>query len=224
MTETRDMFEARRNELTLFLRHLTTVESSTEFSLDFCNILYSNALLMMYNLVEATVIGGILEIYDAVKGSEHNYRLVSSKIQSVWFSYKFNQVYDRNAHHNSYKEKAQQIIDAILNDHVLELNRYAINVEGNLDAQIIRNVCDAHGIRFTPPRGSRGGVKIAEVRDLRNALAHGGKSFVECGRDFTLADLKKITEEIEKFLEGLLDGMSEYYDNQKWKSAPSHIA
>lgn len=85
--------------------------------------------------------------------------------------------------------------------------------------QIIRDICDDHGISFVAPPESRGGVKIDEVTALRNALAHGGKSFVECGRDFTLSDLKRITGEIEKFLEGLLDGMTVYYNNQQWATA-----
>jgi len=221
MIVTRYTFETRKNELASFLSHLAKIQELSEFSPDFSNMLHSNALLMLYNMVEAIVVGGIVEIYDAVKSQGQNYRLVSSNIKDIWFEFKFKQVYDPNAHHNSYKRKASQIIEAILNDQVIELDRNAINAEGNLTAQIIRNICSAHGISFIAPPESNGGVKIDEVTALRNDLAHGGKSFVECGRDFTLSDLEKITDEIIKFLEGLLDGMDEYHSNRKWEDALS---
>jgi len=216
MIATRYAFETRKNELSLFLDNVDKIEKNTEFSTDFCNILHSNALLMLYNMIEATVVGGILEIYDAVMSQGYSYRSVSSKIKDIWFEFKFRQVYDPNAHHNSYKKKASQIVDDILNDQIIELDRYAINAEGNLTAQIIRNICTAHGIYFVAPPESRGGVKIDEITALRNDLAHGAKSFVECGRDFTLTDLKNITNEVEMFLGGFLDGTKEYYDNSQW--------
>jgi len=221
MLTTQHVFTSRKNELSLFLDNLQKIEEMSEFPIDFCNILHSNTLLMLYNMVESTVVGGILEIYDAVMSQGCSYRFVSSKIKDIWFEFKFRQVYDPNAHHNSYKKKASQIIDDILNDKIIEFDRRAINAEGNLTAQIIRNICDAHGIYFVAPPESRGGVKIDDVTALRNDLAHGAKSFVECGRDFTLSDLRNISNEIEMFLGGFLEGTKEYYDNCQWGLEPA---
>ena len=167
-------------------------------------------------MVEATVVGGIEEIYNAVKVHGHCYSQVSKNIKEIWFSFKFKQVYDRKVHYNSYKDKAAEIIDEILTNNVIDLNRKAINISGNLDAQKIRNICSEHGISFVVPPESNGGVKIGEIMDKRNNLAHGGVSFVECGRDYAISDLLKIAFEVEMYLTGLLNGMKDYYNNRKW--------
>ena len=216
MINTRLTFETRKEELILFLNNIECMENTPTRVIDFYNILHANTFLMMYNMVESTVMGGILEIYDAVKTQELSYKKISTKIQDVWFEFKFNEVYDKNAHHTSYKKKAYEIINNILKEKKIDLNRKAVNISGNLDANIIRRICDEHGINFNTPEESKGGYKIANVRDLRNDLAHGLKSFVECGRNYTISDLKSISNEIISFLDGLINGMTKYYENNEW--------
>ena len=45
---------------------------------------------MIYNLVESTVMGGILEIYDKVKQEGLTYSGVRKEIKDIWFAYKCN--------------------------------------------------------------------------------------------------------------------------------------
>jgi hypothetical protein len=66
---------------------------------------------------------------------------------------------------------------------------------------------------------SRGGVALEDVKNKRNNLAHGTMSFVECGRDYTIEDLKKIKNETVFFLQNILSGMKNYYDNQLYLMA-----
>lgn len=172
---------------------------------------------MVYNLVESTVMGGILEIYDKLKQEGLTYSGVRKEIKDIWFAYKFRQVYDQQAHYNSYKDKAIEIVNSILTGEIIELDRKATAISGNLDAQQIRNVCHDHGICFTPEAGSRGGVVLETVKDRRNDLAHGTLSFAECGRDYSIEDLVKIKQETVLFLRGLLIGMKQYYDGKQYK-------
>lgn len=186
---------------------------------DFLKILKSNALLMVYNLVESTIMGGILEIYEKFKANGCSYKDVREEIQSIWFSFKFNQVYDKSAHYNSYKEKALEIINGILSNEVIELSRKATDISGNLDADKIRQICSDHGIDYSVDRSCNGGVLLADVKNKRNELAHGTTSFVECGRDYTIDDLTKIKKQTVKFLEGILNGMKDYYDQELYKKS-----
>ena len=169
---------------------------------------------MIYNLVESTILGGIVEIYDVLKQNGINYRQVRREIQDIWFSYKFNQVYDKNAHYNSYREKAAEIITSILEDRPLVLGRKATQISGNLDAEMIRQVCTEHGIIYHVDPGCRGGFALTDVKEKRNNLAHGTSSFVECGRNYTITDLKKTKDETILFLSGILNGMQDYYSQQ----------
>jgi len=183
---------------------------------DFLKMLKANALMMVYNLVESSMMGGILEIYDQVKMLGLSYNDVRKEIRDIWFAFKFNQVYDRNAHYNSYRDKALEIINGIIGNDIIELNRKATDISGNLDADTIRQVCHDHGIVFSVDANCRGGVVLTDVKDKRNNLAHGTISFVECGRDYSLDELTKIKNETILFLKGLLDGMKSYYDNGKY--------
>lgn len=227
MQATIDTFRGRISEIDLYYDALIQLYSSKKtpnddeiyLKDDFLKILKSNALLMVYNLVESTIMGGILEIYSAFKQHGVTYKMVRREIQDIWFSFKFNQVYDKNAHYHSYRAKASEIIHSILSEDILSLERKATDISGNLDADKIRNICQDHGIRFCLDRECRGGVVLSVVKDKRNNLAHGTISFVECGRDYSIEDLIKIRNETVFFLKDILNGMKEYYDGSLYLSA-----
>lgn len=220
-----DMFDERIQEIDLYFSALKALDienincSSTKpyCNDEFIKILKANTLIMIYNLVESTVMGGILEIYDKLKQDGLTYSGVRKEIKDIWFSYKFRQVYDQQAHFNSYKGKALEIVNSILTGEVIELDRKATAISGNLDAQQIRNVCNEHGIVFQIEAASRGGIVLETVKDRRNDLAHGTLSFAECGRDYSIEDLSDIKSETVLFLKGLLQGMKQYYDEKQYK-------
>lgn len=220
-----DMFDERVQEIELYFAAIKELDQgatnhTTEapyYNSEFIKILKANILLMIYNLVESTVMGGILEIYDKLKQEGLTYSGVRKEIKDIWFSYKFRQVYDQQAHFNSYKGKALEIVNSILTGEVIELDRKATAISGNLDARQIRNVCNEHGIVFQTDAASRGGIVLETVKDRRNDLTHGTLSFAECGRDYSLDDLGKIKDETVLFLRGLLAGMKQYYDEKQYQ-------
>lgn len=224
MQATLDIFSQRVSEIDLYFSalddiYVTKITARTGeryLEDDFLKILKSNALLMVYNLVESTIMGGVQEIYESLRQHSVTYRMVRKEIRDIWFSYKFNQVYDKDAHYHSYQNKASEIITSILADEVILLDRKATDISGNLDADKIRCICQEHGIIYTPDPDSHGGVVLLDVKNKRNNLAHGTISFVECGRDYTIEDLKKIKTEAINFLKSILDGMKEYHDHQKY--------
>ena len=130
--------------------------------------------------------------------------------------FRHSEAYDKKAHYDSYRKKASDIVKFILSDEVLILNRRAINISGNLDANKIRDVCKVHGIAFNPVQESRGGIVLEDIKKKRNNLAHGSISFVECGRDYSVLRLSEIKQEAVLFLRAVLEGMQEYYDNQQY--------
>jgi hypothetical protein len=225
MKSTRDIYDARVAEIDFYYNALGQLDEELVQSFgssvapvekykqdNFLKILKANALLMIYNLVESTVLNGIEEIYDKLKVNGAAYSSVRKEIQDIWFSYKFGQVYQPEAHFKSYKNKALEIVNAIMLGETIELNRKALSFEGNLDADEIRKVCNDHGIDFKPDSACRGGERLKDVKTKRNELAHGTVSFAECGREYTLTDLLQIKEQTYVFLTGLLAGMKNYYD------------
>lgn len=228
MRTTLEIYQERIDEIELYFRALQdlyqTQSRETEYAFyndEFLKILKANALIMIYNLVESSIMGGILEIYDELKTSGYSYKDVRREIQDIWFSFKFNQVYDKTAHYNSYRDKAVEIINAILRNEPLEMDRKATDISGNLDADKIRQICNDHGITYTIESGCRGGVVLEDVKNKRNQLAHGTTSFAECGRYYAIDDLEKIKNETIIFLSGILQGMKKYYDEKTFLDAVS---
>lgn len=220
-------FNDRNDEIDLyfeFIDFLDNIEKTENmrksnhilYNKDVEKIIRANSLLMLYNLVESTLVTGIEEVYSALKENNITYSQVRREIREIWFNYRFSNAYDRKAHYDTYKKTAEKIITSIMLNEPLILDRKATGISGNLDATSIRDVCKKHGIQFNTPGNCHGGEKLTQVKDQRNQLAHGTLSFVECGRDFTVEDLHVIKEEVENFLSGFIDSIESYYDNEEY--------
>lgn len=220
-------FNDRKDEIDLyfeFIDFLDNIEKTENmekssyimYNKDVEKIIRANSLLMLYNLVESTLVTGMEEVYSALKENNITYSQVRSEIREIWFNYRFSNAYDRKAHYGTYKKTAEKIITSIIHNEPLILDRKATGISGNLDATSIRDVCKKHGIQFHTPGNCHGGEKLTQVKDQRNQLAHGTLSFVECGRDFTVEDLHVIKEEVENFLSGFIDSIESYYDNKEY--------
>ncbi|MBW9173420.1 hypothetical protein K2F43_19720 [Clostridium estertheticum] len=220
MQVTLEIYRDRITEIELYFSSLKQLYASQHeaeirydyYSDDFLKMLKANALLMVYNLVESSIMGGIMEIYDKMKSSGYSYNNVTKEIKDIWFCYKFNQVYDKSAQYNSYKEKAMEIITSIMSGEVISLDKNATNISGNLNAAKIREICKVHGITYSIDKSCRGGIVLDDVKNKRNELAHGTISFVECGREYSMESLTQIKVETVKYLEGILAGMEKYYN------------
>lgn len=225
LMHTLNLFNERKQKINIYIKGLKALEKRSSgqnlkalyFNDDFLKILKANTLLMIYNLVECTVREGITEIYDEVKQEGLTYYDVSQNIKNIWFSYKFQQVYDPGAGYDSYKSKALEIVNSILNGDVIELNRKAMGISGNLDADQIRAILKEHGIYCHSEPGSNGGNKLKTVKQKRNYLAHGTISFAECGRDYGIDDLIQTNDQTVLFLEGLIKDMKQYYEEKRYK-------
>jgi len=217
-------FEKRVEEIDFYLGGLEglyqlkdNIEHKEKYVEDsFLTMLQSNTFLMIYNLVESTIMSGIMEIYENLNQEEITYRMARHEIQNIWFTFKHSQVYDKEAHYNSYKKKASEIITAILTDEIIVLNERAVSISGNLDAEQIRKICTDHGIHYELDVRSRGGLVLSDVKARRNELAHGNISFVECGRNYTVTQLKEIKDETVIFLKDVLQGVQNYYNTKQY--------
>ena len=218
-----ETFESRAHEIQVYFKWVECVDLNfqnkkqgitTPESDEVIKILKANVLMMLYNLVEATILGGILVIYDKLKKDGCTYIAVSDEIQKIWFSFKFRQVYDGQANYESYKGKAVEIVKAILNKEVIDLDRKATAISGNLDADKIRLICNNHGIRIKSDSKNKGGCILSRVKNDRNNLSHGVISFAECGRDLSINDLRDMINQTNSFLGDVLSSFKDYYNNK----------
>jgi hypothetical protein len=166
---------------------------------------------MIYNLIEACIVNGLGEIYESIKNNSIAYSGLIEEIQVIWSNYEIGKVYLRNSSRKTYEKCVRNIIDDVTLNRPVELTKYAIRYGGNLDAELIKKLCDKHKIRYSVPNDKG---YLRRVKKKRNDLAHGDVSFVDCARDLSIQDLHDIKDCVEQFIAKILDGMKNYFDNR----------
>ena len=182
----------------------------------FFRIMKSNFLLMLYNLVEATFTTGMLEIYDQVKADGCPYANVIDEIQNIWSDYKVKEVHKPDSKLSTYTNRVQNIVLDITQNTPLILSKSMIGVDGNLNAEKIKKICDKHKIRY---RVVDDQLALEKVRKKRNALAHGDESFSRCARDLTISDLGIIKDTVIRFISEIVEGMEKYCNEKQYLRA-----
>ena len=171
-------------------------------------ILKANTFLILYNLVESTVQDCLTAIYDAIRTDGLGYVHVRTEVQLVWRRYHANRL--REASKETHSDEIHALISSAIQKVVMDLNRYYSPISGNLDAQKIREIAKAFG--FSPIVGNeaKGGDLLVRLKDERNNLGHGLKSFSECGRDYTYDRLVEFRFQTFTYLASIIDNVDEY--------------
>lgn len=217
-------FEKRVAEIELFFRHLEAIEekdgkisvaTSTARRLRSLNpelvkVLKANLFLLLYNLAESSIRQAVTEILDTISLERITYSQASDEIKRLWIEL---------GHLRFQNKTTQQIFDSLENlaDDVVELQfRREMIGGGNIDGRKIRAFGDTYGFSTRAHRNANNGEKLYEVKKRRNDLAHGFVSFAECGRNYTVSDLRQTKHEVILYLRAVLRNISRYLDTRKF--------
>lgn len=219
MQNTLSIFSDRNKEIEFYFLVMVDINNGnpnihTADNTRFYKILKSNFLLMLYNLVEACIVSGMMEIYESLRNDGCSYNQVIQEIQKIWLRNKIHEIYGPATIQIAYENRVQQIIQDITINSPIILSKKALGISGNLDAKKIKDVCDKHRIRY---RLKTQGESLELVKRGRNNLAHGDVSFSDCARELTISDLENIKNEVILFLKDILDGMKNYYEQKSYK-------
>lgn len=222
MNETLNIFDERKREIEFYYSVLVDIDTGAKKTIDtiddrlFFRIMKSNFLLMLYNIVEATVTTGMLEVYEHLKNDECTYSSLITALQNIWRDYKVKEVYDSSYELKAYTKRVETIVNNIIDETPLIFNKNMLNINGNLNAKRIKNICDKHCIRYTVIDDD---MKLENIRRKRNSLAHGDESFSNCARDITVSDLENIKDTVFSFLNGIIEGMKNYCNEKQYLKA-----
>lgn len=223
MTTTREVYDDRKSEIEFYYSVMVDTEDESRSVLNtvdnqrFFRIMKSNFLLMLYNLVEATFTTGMMEIYEQLKQENCSYEDVIDEIQNIWRDYKVKEVYKPESGLTAYTNRVRKIVVDITQNVPLALTKGMLNINGNLNAKQIKEICDRHRIRY---RVTDDHLTLEKVKKKRNSLAHGDESFSRCARDLTLSDLETIKDTVLLFISEILEGMEKYCDEKQYLRNP----
>lgn len=185
---------------------------------DLSNILKSNLSLMIYNLIEFTVVNLVECIYDRIERERLAYIDINDCLKKLWTAtiLKFNK--DPNASYNTFIKKNEYIIGQIISKSTISLKARDTLPGGNFDGEAIKNTMQKHGVVIDCYSDNYRPDILKDIREKRNDLAHGAVSFVEALRDSSIKDIAKNNILVSQFLDELIKNVAEYLDNKCYKN------
>lgn len=223
-----DAFSSRVKEIESFFELLTALEDlpqhlqfssgkTTKVDPEWVRLLKGTAFLLLYNLVEASINEAMSSLYSEISSQGVAVHSLTKHLREVWIDQNFKRLDASSASLTRCRELAKSLVTSVLEQTVAELDSDYLPVSGNLDADRIRTLCQAHAIPVKVAQAAKGGKQLSLVRERRNGLAHGDLSFAECGRDFTLSQLIQYKREVVEFVRSTLSNVRKYARSGRYR-------
>lgn len=184
---------------------------------DWGRMLKGAAYLVLYNLVEAFIRRGFQAVFDTIRGEGLCGADLVDLVREQWITQRNRTVAPFDGSPKVYMAIANGIVKDIIDKKAVHMVHARLPISGNMDADVIRAVCQGHGIDHTVPAAAKGGTALSTVKAKRNALSHGDESFVEVGRMLVAADLIKAKDEIVIFVRSILQNLQQYAVNKTYR-------
>lgn len=218
MPTVQDLFDDRLAEVEQFIRLVRRMQTPgviTKLGMkqhqDFLPMLKACIFLLIYNAVESCVRLAFADVYAHVKSSNASFEMVSPAFQKIWVTQQIDsRIAPASANRDTYLSAVSAIAMQVSTGEVLDLSARDLPISGNLNADLIRDLCRKHGVHLKTPSWAKGGFELETIKQKRNALAHGHVSFIECGREYALNDLERMTRQTKHFMRGLLRSVDKF--------------
>ncbi|MCU0427002.1 MAG: MAE_28990/MAE_18760 family HEPN-like nuclease [Candidatus Kapabacteria bacterium] len=183
-------------------------------------ILKANGFLLLYNLVESSCREAFRAIYDTVNSEQMHFENAAETIQKLWIK----QIIGGKTKPENTLLTASAMIDFILTQQIIEFDEKYVKRQllqgfrGNIDAKGIRGLAAEYGFSSTLPTGREQlGDNLLEIKDRRQDLAHGLKTFSECGRKFTEDEMMTYKTNIVEYLDAILTNIETFLNQKHYK-------
>lgn len=171
-------------------------------------IFRGGAILIIYNAVEASARSAIEVIYDEIRETNTPFDQLRVSLRKRVIS--------------DFRKHAMADRDCNMRDIAIDMVLNSFNSEklfsGNVDARKIREQASDYG--FPIPEGdylrTRNGVELLKVKNKRNDLAHGVKSFSDVGGEYTLREIVDLGRFCMAYMESLLQCVNTYLDSRDY--------
>jgi len=209
MNEARRIFEGREKEIEHYFIHLQKVEEGSNDTL--FRILKANLLLMLYNIVEATISNAI----DAIRLAIHNDQNVNFDCLKNEIRVQIIRDLKKNVSPDHFIKSSKDISHDIAK---LSFKKEEIS-RGNIDRSIIIDLSKIYGFNVNDSnyQETGHGNTLVSIKEKRNDLAHGTFSFADVGKEYTMQDLEKYKNQTIKYIGFILDSIESYLINQEYK-------
>ena len=227
MDSLRPFFDERRSEIESYLQLLDAISVQAQdgaprlgsagpaITTEQQKILYATVYIQLYNLVEATVTRCLESVREAATvGGEWYPSDLSNELRREWVRTMAGT--HRQLNEENRLKKALDLFEELVPEKPFAAWSLDRGGGGNWDDTEIEGVSKRLGLTLLsraarqaakqPVRNERGTMKL--IKDLRNDLAHGSTSFVECGANVTVSELRLTADRAVKYLGEVVDAFS----------------
>ncbi|NEN99440.1 MAG: hypothetical protein F6K50_29340, partial [Moorea sp. SIO3I7] len=167
----------------------------------------ASGFLLLYNLVESTMRSAIEAIFDELQSKRISFDEIRPELKKIVLKNL------KNRNHDKVISNLTAISIDIINAGFDKQKLFS----GNIDGRKIQETAKEYGFSCTTDHANTGhGEDLKTVKENRNDLAHGIKSFAEVGRDKSADDLLKIQEKVVNYLRQILQNIETYLANQEY--------
>ncbi len=217
-----NVFEERKQEINDYFDFLESVsEPQAAIALNsnripiaeaIPKILRSNAILMLYNLIEYTFSAALEEIFKTIKRQNVPFDELTNSIKIV--------VLDalKKEHEKNQTKNIIALISQINSDITQFHPVYDELFSGNVHAKKIKEYATKYGFSATTNGAiTRDGSDLQEIREKRKTLAHGEQSFSEVAKDEPLTQLKQRRDRVFAYIEAILENIRNFINTEGYK-------
>ena len=167
----------------------------------------ATAFLLLYNLVESTISNAIQSIYDELKSKSISYMKVRDDLKKISL---------KNFSRMNMDSLHTKIFDLSVDIITIGFRRRSL-FSGNVDAKFIRKTAREYGFSHqTTYIKTRNGESLFTIKNHRNDLAHGIKSFTEVGKEVGITQLGEVKDEVISYLEEILSNVDKYVGDEDY--------
>jgi hypothetical protein len=183
---------------------------------DLSRILKANAVLIIYNLIEATIKNGLWELFENMKLDNLAYPALIEQIQLLWIDQRIKLEFKTKD--ETINSQIMNVIDAAMKQSLTYYrDKKLLKFDaGTLDVRGINTTFKRHGLSAISAH-SLISESFSNIKTNRNNLAHGDKTFIDCGRDYSFRDLRTIKIHVERFLMKSLMEIKTFIDTKKYR-------
>lgn len=213
-------FLEKVNDLSIGVPHIhypiDPSKPSYKIDQDVSKILKANAFLMLYNLIEATIKNGIWELLTKIQNEGVPYQDLKEELKNIWLDRKL-QVEFKTKDETIVKQ-LYKVIENVLNDNLIfYTDKRQIKFEsGNLNVPTIRKTAKRYGFNVVDISHSDQEEAFKKVKKERNNLAHGDRTFSNCGKSYEFDDLKEYKDYVFDYLGRVLQSIKTFVDSRDY--------
>ncbi|MFY7728257.1 MAG: MAE_28990/MAE_18760 family HEPN-like nuclease [Flavobacterium sp.] len=206
MSILRDDFDVRVQEINIYFTFLQKLENDVNIlsnhdqtqilrlNDEHLKIFKANGFLLLYNLIESTVLNSVISVFDEIKFRGLGYKDVIDDLKKYWFKHRYK--HDDSINKETIYKKFHLLVEEIISNVAMETIQ-KLEYGGSIDNQRMKEIAKSMGIDFSYPdyRKNTHGEALVEIKKRRNNLAHGEISFASLGKDYSYYGSVRIEED-----------------------------